>query len=224
MTGDSAYRIAGLMLGGAVLAATLAGCGAGPATAGPDERSVPTGTTSASAAVGPTASQQKVPTGDPRNGTGSRVPGRNQAFMLQAVDRAEDPVLTVTASGRIGTYPGGADTGEREQFVLSPLAPGAMSYLLKTAKLRTGGEPHCVGADADTLRTMACDAADSRQSVVFAAPKGAGGPIGKTFDLIIGGFDVEVAADGTLSLRKRGDGYARTTFRFILAGTVGEWP
>jgi hypothetical protein len=136
--------------------------------------------------------------------------------MLAALDRVEDPVLTVTASGRIGTYPGGADTGDREQFTLSPLSPGATSYLLKTARLRVGGEPLCVGVDS-VLHTMACDAADRDQWVTLPAA-------GTAFHLVVGGYNVEVGDDGKVSLRKRGGAPARTAFRFQPAGTVGQWP
>ena len=145
--------------------------------------------------------------------------------MLQAQDRGtEEPVLTVTASGRLGTYPGGADVGDREQFVLVPRSTGATSYLLKTAKLRTGGEPQCVGVRAGVLQIVACDAGDGSQFVALAAPKGAGGPIGETFDLIVGGFNVEVGQDGEVSLKKRSTGFASTTFRFLPQGIVEDWP
>ena len=108
--------------------------------------------------------------------------------------------------------------------MLVPRSPGATSYLLKTAKLRTGGEPQCVGVRAGALQTVACDAGDSSQFVTLAAPTGAGGPIRETFDLIVGGFNVEVDQDGKVSLKNRGTGFASTTFRFLPQGIVGDWP
>ncbi|WP_155372801.1 hypothetical protein [Catellatospora vulcania] len=212
MTSAGVRPVAALWLGGAVLAA-LSGCDPQP-----DPVATPTPTPASSAATtSPSASGPASP--PPVDG----IPKLDQAFMLQAVDRVEDPVLTVTASGRIGTYPGGADTGEREQFVLSPLSPGAKAYLLKTAKLRTGGEPLCVGVDGGVLHTVACDAADRGQAVTLVASTGMDGPRGADFDLIVGGRNVEVSADGKVSLRER-IGPAQTAFRFVAAGPVGQFP
>jgi hypothetical protein len=74
------------------------------------------------------------------------------------------------------------------------------------------------------LQTVACNAEDRSQFVTLAAPMGAGGPIKKTFDLIVGGFNVEVSQLGAVSLRNRNTGFASTNFRLLPAGTVGEWP
>lgn len=210
---------------GVVLLAGAAGCAQPPGQNGagyPQD----TGTigSSASATPSPTASPS-APTSPvpspaaPRGG----VPGPDQAILLQAVDRVEDPVLTVTASGRIGTYPGGADTGEREQFALVPLSPGATTYLLKTARLRVGGEPVCAGIKAGVLHAVACDAAARAQKVTLAA-RGADASGAATFGLVVGGYQVEVSKDGKVSLVKAGGGPAKTRFRFVPAGAVGQWP
>jgi hypothetical protein len=74
------------------------------------------------------------------------------------------------------------------------------------------------------VQTVACDAADRSQFVMLAAPNGGGGPIGETFDLVIGGFNVEVGPDGAVSAENRGAGFASTTFRFLPQGIVGDWP
>ncbi|MDI1463122.1 hypothetical protein QEZ54_19265 [Catellatospora sp. KI3] len=197
---------------GTMMLAALTGC-AGQAADGP--ASAPAGASAPSSA---TASAPGSPSPSAAAPSPAAVPPPDHAFMLQAVDRVEDPVLTVTASGRIGTYPGGADTGDRERFVLSPLSPGATTYLLKTAVLRVGGEPWCVGVKGDQPYTMACDAADRDQRVTL--PPGA---TAATYGLVLGQYDVEVGQDGKISLVRHRTG-AKTVFRFIAAGTVGQWP
>ncbi|GIG02987.1 hypothetical protein [Catellatospora citrea] len=172
--------------------------------------------------VSPSAPSSPTPSAAATGGS-PVVPRPDQAFLLQAVDRIEDPVLTVTASGRIGTYPGGADTGDRERFMLVPLSPGAKTYLLMTAQLRVGGEPWCAGIKAGVLHTVPCDAAASTQRVtVVARGKDASGAA--TFDLVIGGYQVEVSKDGKVSLKKQGGAPAGTRFRFVPAGTAGPRP
>ncbi|GHJ42902.1 hypothetical protein Cs7R123_02440 [Catellatospora sp. TT07R-123] len=204
-----------------ILAGT-AGCAARPEQSGPGAAPV-TATPASAASAAPSPS---VSAGSPRPTAaagGTAVPGPGQAFLLQAVDRIEDPVLTVTASGRIGTYPGGADTGEREQFQLVPLSPGATVYLLKTARLRLGGEPLCAGIQAGVLHTVACDAAATGQRVKLVA-RGTDASGSATFDLVVGPYDVEVSQDDKVSLKRHGSTPAGTRFRFIPAGTVGQWP
>jgi hypothetical protein len=219
------YRIMGLVLGAVVLAAALSGCATPTGAAGRGEAPVPASEAGSVPPTGTTASPPTATGTDSGKTTGGGIPESNRAFMLQAQDRGtEEPVLTVAASGRIGTYPGGADVGDREQFVLAERSRGTMSYLLKAAKLRVGGEPPCVGVRAGVLQMVACDAGDASKFVTLAAPNGAGGPIGETFDLIVGGFNVEVGQDGKVSLKKRSTGFASTTFRFLPQGTVGEWP
>jgi hypothetical protein len=141
------------------------------------------------------------------------APGLPAAFMVQAVDRPEESVFTVTASGRIGTYPGGADTGEREVFTLSPRADGT-TYQLKTAYLRSGDQPLCVGVQGTDLWTMACDSTDPDQIVQLIPPAS------PTFDLVIGGHTVEVDQLGNVSLVPRGNTAAQTSFR-LLPWTTG---
>ena len=217
----STYQVVGMALGATVLSAALLGCATPAGTAGPGDAPASVSDVGSASPDGQ-ATSRPTAAGDATEGG---VPEPNQAFMLQAQDRGtEEPVLTVAASGRIGTYPGGADVGDREQFVLVPRSGGATSYLLKTAKLRTGGEPLCVGVRAGVLQIVACDAGDSSQFVALAAPNGAGGPIGDTFDLIVGGFNVEVGQDGKVSLKNRSTGFASTTFRFLPQGIVGDWP
>ncbi|WP_155368261.1 hypothetical protein [Catellatospora vulcania] len=222
MEGTSTRWIARCWLGAVVLAGA-AGCATPPGQADPGaaQGGAPTAAPSASASPSPAVSPSASPS--PKPAALGTVPGPDKAFLLQAVDRIEDPVLTVTASGRIGTYPGGADTGEREQFMLAPLSPGAKTYLLKTARLRVGGEPVCAGIEAGVLHTVACDAADRSQRVTLAA-RGADASGAATFDLVVGGYQVEVAKDGKVSLVKRGSTPAKTRFRFVPSGTVGQWP
>ncbi|MEV0453627.1 hypothetical protein [Catellatospora methionotrophica] len=198
---------------GGVMVAALSACDPQPAAAPTAAPSPAPASTAASPSPSAIASAAPSPVGE--------VPKPDQAFLLQAVDRVEDPVLTVTASGRIGTYPGGADTGEREQFVLAPLSPGATTYLLKTARLRTGGEPLCISVDGAVPHAAACDAADRDQKVTLVASPGMEGARGADFELVIGDRNVEVDAAGKVSLRER-VGPAQTAFRFVLAGPGGQ--
>ncbi|GAA1412994.1 hypothetical protein ACFQZ4_48605 [Catellatospora coxensis] len=224
--------IAGCSLG-VVLLAAAAGCARPPGQAGAGDGQ-DTGAAASSAPASPSATPSPVtspvasPAASPSRAPSSPaprggVPGPDRAFLLQAVDRIEDPVLTVTASGRIGTYPGGADTGEREQFALAPLSPGATVYLLKTARLRVGGEPVCAAVASGVLQAVACDAAAGAQKVTLVA-RGADGSGAATFGVVVGGYQVEVSADGKVSLVKAGSAAAKTRFRFVPAGTVGQWP
>lgn len=225
MKGTGARWIARCWLS-AVMLAAAGGCAARPGETGAgDPPSAAAASPSISSAPSPALSASTPSRPAPSAGTPGRgvVPGPDQAFLLQAVDRVEDPVLTVTAGGRIGTYPGGADTGEREQFLLAPLSPGATTYLLKTARLREGGEPVCAGIVTGVLHVVACDAADRDQRVTLVA-RGADSSGAATFDLAVGGHHVEVARDGKVSLVKRAGVPARTRFRLVPAGTVGQWP
>ncbi|GAA2360188.1 hypothetical protein Cme02nite_37200 [Catellatospora methionotrophica] len=209
---------------GLVILAGAAGCSTPQQQAAPNDLQNVAMTDSASSVVSsPTAaaaqstdSSGKVtaPAAAPR----LTVPGPDKAFLLVAVDRVEDPALTVTASNRIGTYPSGADTGDREQFMLTPLSPGATTYLLKTARLRVGGEPLCAGIKTGVLTAVACDAAAKSQKVTLVARSTT------TFDLVVGGYQVEVSKLGKVSLAKAGNAAAKTRFRFVPAGTVGQWP
>lgn len=212
---------------GVVLLGVAAGCAKPPAQSGavdPQDAGMVGASASATPSPSPSPTASAVvpsrPAASPPRGG---VPGRDQAILLRAVDRIEDPVLTVTASGRIGTYPGGADTGEREQFALVPLSPGAKVYLLKTARLRVGGEPLCAGIEAGVLHAVACDAAAGAQKVTLVA-RGADASGAATFEVVVGGYRVEVSKDGKVSLVKAGSAAAKTRFRFVPAGPVGQWP
>lgn len=211
MSQSMVHRIAGVALGGVLLAAAVAGCAGqtGDVGTGSSGGSLPSGSTVPTV---PASAQQPGPSSTSQPGA-INIPGRDQAFLLNAVDRGtEEPVLTVTASGRIGTYPGGADTGDREQFTLGLRSSAGDTYILKTAKLRVGGEPQCVGVSGDILQTMACDASASVQ-IVKIVPAGGG-----TFELVIGGYNVEVDQLGKVSLKQRGNTPAQTKFRFIPSG------
>ncbi|WP_191844445.1 hypothetical protein [Catellatospora chokoriensis] len=211
---------------GVVVLAAAAGCATPPGqdgAGGLQPASQTAALTSATPSPVASASAPSSAAPSPATARGLVVPRPDQAFLLQAVDRVEDPVLTVTASGRIGTYPGGADTGDRERFMLVPLSPGAKTYQLMTARLRVGGEPWCAGIKAAVLHAVACDAAASAQRVTLLA-RGADASGAATFDLVVGGYQVEVGKDGKVSLKKQGSAPAGTRFRFVPAGTAGPRP
>jgi hypothetical protein len=97
--------------------------------------------------------------------------GKRQVFFLPRLDETElpDSVLAVTNGGRVQVTDGYT---ERALFVPVPKARGAKERLIKTGKLRTGGEPLCLqvhanGADPLTLITAPCDAGDPTQLFLF---------------------------------------------------------
>jgi hypothetical protein len=81
----------------------------------------------------------------------------------------------------------------------------------------------CAGVEAGVLHTVACDAAARAQKVTLVA-RGVDGSGAATFEVVVGGFQVEVGKDGKVSLVKAGSAPAKTRFRFVPAGTVGQWP
>ncbi|WP_155385597.1 hypothetical protein [Catellatospora paridis] len=211
---------------GVVVLAGAGGCATPPGqngAGGMQPASQTAALTSATPSPVVSASASSSPAPSAAATAGLVVPQPDRAFLLQAVDRIEDPVLTVTASGRIGTYPGGADTGDRERFMLVPLSPGAKTYQLMTAQLRIGGEPWCAGIKTGVLHAVACDAAASTQRVTLVA-RGKDASEAATFDLVVGGYQVEVSKDGKVSLKKQGSAPAGTRFRFVPAGTAGPRP
>ena len=97
--------------------------------------------------------------------------GDRQVFLFVLDNGAEvpDSVPAVTSSGRLDIT---ADYGDRALLVPVPKSPGSKQFLVKTGKLRSGGEALCLqvqsnGSDPLTLVTKACDAGQKDQSFSF---------------------------------------------------------
>jgi hypothetical protein len=80
-----------------------------------------------------------------------------------------DSVPAVTSTGRVDIT---EDFGDRALFVPVPKSAGSTEFLIKTGKLRSGGEPLCLqvqgnGSNPLTLVTKACDAAETNQLFKF---------------------------------------------------------
>jgi hypothetical protein len=143
--------------------------------------------------------------------------------MLEVVGSSLNLVLTVNAQGQIGTYPIGADTGERELFVLTPTGKSSARSFpvshLETAVLNKGGEHHCVTAvtDGGKAATVGCDTrAEGQDLQVVPADKDASG--WPAFRLMLGGQAVEVDRDGQVRTEIVGDNLPQTRFVFVDAG------
>jgi hypothetical protein len=146
------------------------------------------------------------------------VPTADRAVYVQAVSGAGTSVLSVSIGGRVGSFPIGGKAGERELFTVGPHKSGAGKYVLKTAYIRVGGEPSCLTERGGKLFTNACDPSEFSQCVQFVTT--GAGPNSPTFDLVVGGNNVEIATDGTVSTTQRGQKPAATTFGFVDGGPV----
>jgi hypothetical protein len=173
---------------GVVLAGAL---GVGIAVARPNARTPSPPVASATDPVLPTAPPSVIPSSAPSTApSASKTPssrpaaspsrpasgggvlsGDRQVFFFVLDKGAEVPesVPAVTSGGRVNIT---ADYGERALFVPVPKSPGGKQFLIKTGKLRSGGEALCLqvqsnGSDPLTLVTKACDAAEKDQSFKF---------------------------------------------------------
>jgi hypothetical protein len=145
------------------------------------------------------------------------LPGPDRAVYIQAVAGTGNArVLSVSVAGKVSSFPMGAGAGERELFVLSPIKGGSDKYLLKTAYARVGGKWSCLTARGGPVFTNVCDPSEWAQTVQFR-PGSAG-----TFDLLIGGNAIELAADGTVGAEDRGAQAAMTRFGFVDGGTAPD--
>jgi len=156
------------LLGAAVLVLALQGCSADDATSVPTPPASPGGPTGIpSAEASATSGLGGAP---PPAGA---LDGKRQVFFLPRVDDIElpDSVLGVTSSGRLQVTD---DYADRALFVPVPRGGGAKERLIKTATLRTGGEPLCLqvrsnGDDPLIVVTAACDAGEPTQLFTFEA-------------------------------------------------------
>jgi hypothetical protein len=116
---------------------------------------------------------------DPSAVPGAGIPNREQAVWVQATTTDGYPLLTALPGGAVGAT-AERDAGDGALFALTPLAPGADEYLLKTGILATGGEPGCATLDGSRVIIDACDASRSEQVVTL-------GGDGPPFEVVLGG-------------------------------------
>jgi pyruvate/2-oxoglutarate dehydrogenase complex dihydrolipoamide acyltransferase (E2) component len=153
---------------------------------------------SASSAASPAPSQ-------PATG---RLPAADRAVQIRAVGGREERVLTVTADNRIATIPRGADPGDRELFTVAPIKQGGTTYLIRTAKLRTGGEPSCLTRKDLAVTLTACDAAAKAQTFQLVGTGRNG------YQLVADGYNIPLDRTDKVVAAERGDSPATTTFTF----------
>jgi hypothetical protein len=161
-----------------------------------------------------------VTEGSPVEQTGSALsvsgtPAADRAVFVQAVGAAGGPILSVSVGGRVSSFPYSANAGRQELFILSPLGPGSGKYQLKTAHARTGGEPSCLTERGGLLFTNPCGATNWAQTVQLIPSAD-----GTSFDLVLGGNNVEIAADGTVGASARDNKAATTRFAFLDGGAA----
>jgi hypothetical protein len=129
---------------------------------------------STSASVVPTATQPTAtgtvtdPPAEAPAGPGAQ-PGLNRQVVFSTVESGGDKVLTVGSSGvvELGAF------SDRALFVAVPAGAGS---LLKTGKLRAGGEAYCLevhsagGANPLQLKIAGCDTSEKDQIFTFPEP------------------------------------------------------
>jgi hypothetical protein len=87
-------------------------------------------------------------------------------FLLDQGEEVPEAVLAVQPDDDRGTVT--SDFGVRALFVPVPVAPGGKQFLVKTARLRGGGEAYCWQLlDDATIHAVACDAGDAGQLLSF---------------------------------------------------------
>ena len=117
-----------------------------------------------------------------------------------------------------------ADYGDRALFVPVPTRPGGSEFLVKTGKLRTGGEALCVqvqgnGSNPLTLVTKACDAGQKNQRFAFAE-HGRDKQDRMTYLISVDGIYLHYSPDGRYGLiaEESGEGDDLTSFVIIDRG------
>lgn len=193
------------------------------------EPSVPSG----SAATPPAAKPGSEPpglAGPPLpEDTPSPLSGERQVFVF-VLDRGQElpeAVLAVTKQQRVEVT---VDYGERALFVPDPVAPDSDRYVIKTGKIRSGGEAFCWSVRANestpsTIVTAACDYGDARQ--IFTVTE-AGEDNQERMTYVIRNGDQHLTFDPVgehgLIARDLGDTPPDTTYVFVDRGasTVPE--
>ena len=141
-----------------------------PAPASAPPSVIPSAAPSTSPPVSRPPSRPPASPSRPASG-GGVLSGDRQVFFFVLDKGSEVPesVPAVTSGGRVNIT---ADYGDRALFVPVPKSPGSKQFLIKTGKLRSGGEALCLqvqsnGSDPLTLVTKACDTGEKDQSFKF---------------------------------------------------------
>lgn len=218
-----------------VLTAALAlaqGCAATtPGTAAPAPSASATTTAEPSPSVSPSvaASPATSPSSSaaaPAASPSGLLSGKRQVFFFVLHKGAEvpDSVVAVTAKGRATIT---ADYGDRALFVPVPTAPRSGKYLIKTGKLRTGGEALCLtvrgnGSNPLTLVTAACDAAEKDQQFTFQ-DNGRDNQDRTTYLIHVDGAYLRYDPDGRYGLiaEESGEGDDLTSWVMVDRGAAG---
>lgn len=145
-------------------------------------------------------------------GGGSGVfSGTRQVLLLP---KNSEATLGVVDGGKAGLS---SSFGDNDLFVLTPVARGGDTYRIRTAKLRSGGEPLCLSAKVGTggkpaaVLATGCDASVSSQQFSF---RRTGESNGKPTYTIRTGRDTYIVQDPTGTISGTGTG--------IAASTIGE--
>jgi hypothetical protein len=193
--------------GGASVAAS-GGIGSAPS----DAPSSPAKTTSA------TTTKTPAPAGGSAALSGDR---QFYFFVLDKGVEVPESLLAATSGGRVEVN---GDFSGRALFVPSPTSPGGKEHLIKTGKLRAGGEALCLkirnnGSSPLTVVTAACDAGDKTQ--LFLLDKSGKDNQGRmTYAIRNGDAFLQWNPTGTAGLiaEELGDAKLNTTFVMIDRG------
>lgn len=168
--------------------------------------------TSAPVAPSPSvgATPSVVPKTDPSAVPGDGIPSRDLAVWLQATTTVDYPVLSVLSEQTIVAVDE-STTETSALFALTPIAPGADRYLLKSARPASWGEPGCVALRGGGFSFVACDASRSDQVVTLR-------PTEPGFEVVVGDKAVRITGSA-VSAVESGKG---TSLTFIIRGTAQD--
>ncbi|MFG1607585.1 hypothetical protein [Actinoplanes sp. NPDC049265] len=128
-------------------------------------------------------------------------------------------ILSVSESGRVEL----ADLAEdRALFVPVPTAPGSDQFMIKTGRLRVGGEALCLGVRNNgtsslTVQSTACDASRSAQKFTFE-PAGRNDSGRDLYYIGNRGAHFRITQAGALIVEETGDGPAPAAFALLDRG------
>ena len=140
-----------------------------------------------------------------------RLPRGDRQVVFATVESGGGKVLSVGADGTVELA---GEEGERALFVATPNRPGSEKFMIKTGKLRSGGETWCLAVHSPgrseplRLRAAACDAGDRDQ--IFTLPAATGHP-GRYLE-VAGLFALADPGDGRVVVQESGEGDAMTAF------------
>ncbi|MEV6347278.1 hypothetical protein [Actinoplanes sp. NPDC051851] len=142
-------------------------------------------------------------------GTGAPVKADRQ-LLFATVRSGGRKMLTVASSGLVELTD---HQNDRALFVPSPTTVGGDEYLLKTAKIITGGEAWCLqvhspgGTRSLQLKTAACDTSVKDQIFTFPVADDGTGRL-----IEVNGLLVRVTDDGEVIAEESGEGLDLTGF------------